>query len=334
MELLFALICSNVSISAPSALLPPLNLNATIYLYGISNGPPCLRMKSFLEGLEIYGIKVIWVPLDKVKPNVTEPLKVITSMGLPLEVPISAVYQDKRLKAIVIGDVENLTFWSQLLSSNWKGVKVYIGQRLVGTWKGRTSFPFTALGLAIIDGMGPIALMVFALYMALCKEIMGNCWKRALAFVATASVTRALMGLSLSSIPVSPYYPAIGAALALIILVNALRPTKSLNEALRKFMGFFEKLVKNGASPFLLGLAVGSLGLSPCVVGAFLSASTLASGLPWGQRLVFWALYALVYSIPLTLAAKVIDKVEIRKAVAVLASISLIISLYFLVALQ
>lgn len=334
MELLFALICSNVSVSAPLTLLPTLSFNATIYLYGISNGAPCLRMKSFLEGLEIYGVKVIWVPLDKVRPNVTKPLDIVTSMGLPLEVPLSAVYQNDTLKAIVIGDIENITFWNEILSSKWKGVRVYLGQKLIGTWSGkRVSFPFTALGLAIIDGLGPIALMVFALYLALCREVVGNCWGRALAFIATASVTRAVMGLTLSSLPVSPYYPAIGAILAFIILVNTLKPSKTVSKAINRFVSFFEKLVKNQASPFLLGLAVGSLGLSPCVVGAFLSASALASTLPFEQRLAFWALYAIVYSIPLALAAKVIEKVELRKAIAVLASISLLISLYFLATL-
>ncbi len=333
MELLFALICSNVSISGPSlALVPTLSFNATIYLYGISTGIPCLKMKNFLKNLNMYGVKVIWIPLDRVKPNVTKPLDVVTSMGLPLEVPLSAVYQNGTLKAIVIGDIENITFWNELLSSKWKGVRVYLGQKLIGTWSGkRVSFPFTALGLAIIDGLGPIALMVFALYLALCREVVGNCWGRALAFIATASVTRAVMGLTLSSLPVSPYYPAIGAILAFIILVNALKPSKTVSKAISKFVSFFEKLVKNQASPFLLGLAVGSLGLSPCVVGAFLSASTVASTLPIGEKIVFWILYAILYSIPLGIAANIINKVELRKAVAVLASISLIISLYFFI---
>ena len=329
MELLLAMVCSNITILGPS-IFPqvPSFQNVTVYLYGVSTGTPCLRERAFLEKLELYGLKLIWIPLDKVKPNMTKPLEIVSSLGV-LKVPISAVYVNGSLRAIVVGDVENVTFWEQITKKKYDGVAVYLGQKLIKVWKGGEAFPFSALALALLDGMGPIALLVFSLYMALCKQVVGNCLVRGALFVASAAFARAAMGFALSSMPASQLYPIIGAAFALIIFINSIKPTKTVTRFTSKMISFFEGLAKSVASPILLGLAVGSAALSPCVLGAFLSASAVANSLSPYQRLSFWLSYSVLYSRPFIVVAKLIEKVEMRKLVAALALISFIVSTYF-----
>ena len=334
-ELIFALVCSNVTSPAafPETSLSSLFLNAlsnyTVYIYGITNGIPCKEMRAFLERLSgEYGFRVVWVPLDRGVPRNATAVKVAESFGLPY-VPIEGVYCNKKLVAVVVGDVENTTFWIQDVFKCTNFTRVYRGTKLVGIYKGgKESFPFFVLALAAIDSLNPIGLTIFMLFMMVCLNAKGRCWKEALEFVVAYVGAHVTLGAALSALPASPYYPIVGMAVSLVIIVAALRPNPKLRKLLSAASGYLSRLALRRESPLILGALAGTLGMSPCVLGSFLTASSVIGE---SGQLMLWAYYALIYATTPVLIAYALHsgkRLEPAKLIVALATFSFFVSLY------
>lgn len=334
-ELMFAFVCSNVTSPVASLGTPLSSLflntlsNYTVYIYGITNGVPCKEMKAFLERLSSeYGFKVVWVPLDRGVPQNATAVKVAESFGLPY-VPIEGVYCNKKLVAVVVGDVENVTFWIQEVFKCTNFTRVYKGTKLVGIYKsGKVSFPFFVLVLAVIDSLNPIGLTIFVLFMMVCLNTKRRCWKEALEFVIAYASAHVALGALLSVLPTSPYYPIVGIVVSLTIIVAALKPNPKLRKLLSAASGYLSKLALRKESPPILGALAGTVGMSPCVLGSFLTAS---SAIGESGQLVLWTYYALIYAMTPILIAYALHlgrKVEPTKLIVSLATISFFVSLY------
>ncbi|ABU82597.1 hypothetical protein [Ignicoccus hospitalis] len=331
-ELLFALACSNVSVGAslPSPFVQAVlkdYSNYTLVIYGIDEGIPCIKLRTFLSDLsELYGFKVVWVSVSKGVPKNATAVSVAEDFGLPY-VPITGVYCGRKLVAVVVGDVENSTFWLEEVMKCTNVTRVYEGQKLLGTWRpSARALNGPVLILALVDSLNPVGLMVFTFYILACKNVKKRCSWDALAFVVAYTFTHVALGVALSLVPASPYYPVIGAIVSLMVIVSSIKPNKKIRSLTAWASSTLNSLVLKRASPAVLGLLAGSVGTSPCVLGAFLSAASLI-----GNNLIMWGAYAMIYAAAPTVIFIIVNRgkvVDPRKVVLPLATISLLISVY------
>ncbi len=340
-------VCSNVTVKALVTLLNVTLLyhNVTVYLIGVSNGPPCLKMKAYLQDLSSrYGFKLIWIPIDlkgSVEP-VPKVTKLIEESDLPFQVPVSAVYCGRNLTSIVIGLVEDDLFWSKLLQCNVTGpsVRIYYGEKLVNSVslqrrsvKSFNLYPF--LVSAIVDSLNPVGLAIFSLVNAIYLRLdRKRYWKTVIEFLLAYSIAHVALGSLLAQIKASRIYSIIGAVTASLMIAASIKPWSKLRPIVSAASSKLSKMVLSSASPIVIGALSSTIAMSPCVLGAYLSAVSFLSSLPFPLRFQLTLLYLLIYSIPpLTLAfvsTKLAKKLNTRQMILVLATISLILSLYSL----
>ena len=336
--------CSNVTIHALTLINATLLLNnVTVYLIGVSKGVPCLQMKSYLETLSsLYGFKFVWIPIDKVgstKP-VAQISRVVDASGLPFEVPISAVYCNGTLSSVVIGLVEDARFWVRLLSCNKSnGINVYLGEKLIkriGRLEVKNAsinvFPFIISML--VDSLNPIGLAIFSLVSAVyLNRGRREFWRAVVEFEMAYSTFHVVLGSVLAQLGSSKVYSIIGIIAALSMIILSLRPWK-MGTLLNAASSRLSKMALSKASPLIIGALSSTVAMSPCVLGAYLSAVSFLSSLPLSQRIPLTALYWVVYSLPplmvASISVKLARKLNARKTVLALATISLILSIYSL----
>ncbi len=336
-ELLFALVCSNVTAkgiplgTSLNSLFLTTFSNMTVYIYGITHGLPCLHLKAYLENLALrYGFKLVWVPVDKGVPKNATAVKVAESFGVPY-VPVVGVYCGKHLVAVVVGDVENDTFWSDVVFRCTNATRVYYMNKFLGYYERKEAqkgtAPYAVLSLAAIDALNPIGLTIFILFLLACINTKERCWKEALEFVVSYAIAHMVFGLFLSAVPASPYYPVAGMAISAVIIAAALKPTPKLKKLLSAASGKLSKMALRRESPFVLGALAGTVGMSPCVLGTFLTA---ASAIGVSGHLEIWLYYAAIYaSVPLLIAYLVHRgrKLNPTKMIVGLATFSFFVSL-------
>jgi cytochrome c biogenesis protein CcdA len=88
------------------------------------------------------------------------------------------------------------------------------------------------------------------------------------------------------------------------------------------------KLALRRESPFVLGALAGTVGMSPCVVGTFLTA---VSAIGKSGQTIVWAYYALIYATTPVLIAWALHsgkKIDPTKFIVALATFSLFVSVY------
>ncbi|UXD22299.1 hypothetical protein IPA_03320 [Ignicoccus pacificus DSM 13166] len=336
--------CSNATVVGLSIPIIMLNMtsysNFTLYLLGIHNGPPCLHLKAFLGNLSSqYNFTLVWIPVDL---NHTKLLNVATKYleeaGLIPGVPITLVYCKSKLVAVVEGAVLDTKFWLNVMNCSSKGVKVYYGNQLVDiitsnvTSKAPPPKIVPIIIAALTDSLNPVGLSIYGLLMILCVNVRKRCYKEALAFLVAYTGAHMALGGVLSTLGASKIYSVIGMGAASFMIVASLKPTEKLKKAASFAAQKLSRAVLKKSSVFLVGAAASTISMSPCVVGAYLSAMGMISSLPPELRLPVLALYALIYSTPVILLTILIHKgkkfVETRTLILILASISLILSVY------
>ncbi len=336
------LACSNVSVIGTALTLLLLNgtyHNFTLYLLGVNSGPPCLHLKSFLETLsKQYDFKLIWIPVDQNKTKLLSlATEILTSAGVIPGVPITLVYCNKTLVAVVEGAVLDANFWLKDVMKCTNVTRVYYGNKLVATLNVTSlgTVPIDVIPLItamIVDSLNPVGLTILGLLMILCVNKKGKCYKELIVFTIAYVSAHLLLGRLLGTLGASKLYSLIGMAAALFMIAASLKPTNSLRKAASFMSDKLSKLVLKGGSVFLVGAASSTVAMSPCVVGAYLSATSLISKMPPYLELYLWALYAVIYSLPVILLGFFIHKgksfIEPRKMILILATISFVLSLY------
>ncbi|ALU12143.1 hypothetical protein EYM_00800 [Ignicoccus islandicus DSM 13165] len=339
-------VCSNVSVKALVTLINVTLLanNVTVYLIGVSNGPPCIEMKNYLELLSNrYGFKLVWLPIDKVGnvepvPKVSE---LIERSGLPFQVPVSAVYCNDTLRYLVIGLVKDDAFWYSLMNcSGTSEIKVFYGEKL---WSvvARNGLNETTINLVpllvsmTIDSLNPVGLAVFSLLNAVyLKSDRKEYWKAVLKFVIAYSTAHIALGTMLAQVSANKIYSIIGIIAASIMIVLSAKPWRRLSKFFGTLSSKLSRMALSRASPVLIGIFASTIAMSPCVIGAYLSAISFVSSLPPTLRIPLFTLYAIVYSIPPLLVAFVSNrlamKLNTRYVILVLATLSLLLSIYSL----
>jgi len=338
--------CSNVTVVGMTLPLLVLNTtsynNFTLYLLGVHTGPPCIQLRSFLESLASqYNFTLVWIPIDV---NRSELLRnavyYLESAGLSPGVPITLVYCNSKLVAVVEGAVLDSTFWLKVMNCSSRGVKVYYGTHLVKVVRSSsttTAFTYSLAPLivaALTDSLNPVGLSIYGLLMILCVNTKRKCYKEALTFLIAYTGAHLALGGLLSSLGSSKIYSLIGAAAASFMIVASLRPTERIRRLASFASDKLSKAALRKSSVFLVGAAAGTVSMSPCVVGAYLSAMSMISTMPPESKPLAFALYALAYSAPVVALTLLIHKgkrfVETRTLVLVLATLSLALSLYTL----
>ena len=340
------LTCSNVSAVGVNLGNLTLNLsasiNVTLYLLGISTGAPCLHLKAFLSSLSaLYGFKLVWIPIDKVhSPLLSRAVSILSAAGMVPAVPITLVIRDNKTVAVVEGEVLDKGFWLRLLNATpaKNVVEVYLGTKLVKVIKNAKSQGYghllPILAAALTDSLNPIGLTILSVVMVYCVSTKGKCYREAALFLASYVLAHMTLGFVLSNLPISSLYPALGVLIASLVIAMTVRPTKRVRKIFGGLSNKLSVMALKGASVALIGAAAGSVAMSPCVVGAFLSAMSMLGSLPPSQRLGYLIIYALIYPVPALIVTILVHRgksfVEPRKMITVLASISLALSLYSL----
>ena len=343
------LACSNVSIIGLNniTLVASTLTNVTLYLLGISTGHPCLLLKAFLSNLSsTYGFHLVWIPIDKVQsPMLSKATLMLLKAGLSPAVPITIVTVRNNTVAVVEGAVLDKGFWLKLVSSGnaTKGVKVYLGTKLIGvvntsilreSIQAKSFDPLPLIIAAFTDSLNPVGLTILGLIVLYCVNTKKKCYKEASLAILSYVAAHMTLGLTLSSLPASSFYPVLGVVIASIVIIFTLKPNKRAMKVLNNISNKLSVAALRGGSVVLIGAAAGSIAMSPCVVGAFLSAMSTIGSVPFPQKLYYLLLYMVIYPIPAISVVLAIHKgkglIKPRRLILILASLSLVLSFYSL----
>ncbi len=313
-------------------LLVPL-LFSTLISIGNSHGRPCRELWDFFKENNI-NVKIYDVSKGEgVELYQLIYLMVLQPLGVQPYVPLTVKMEGNKICDVVIGPVKSIKFWENIIKDSCKKTRVFLETRLIAT-KELVSLPssekakggarvnlITLLPLMLLDSLNPVGLILASLVF-----IVGKLKGKLLQFTAAFVIPYTLAHFALSQVLVNAprWIDVIGIAASLFILATVIKPELIRKSYVEKLSEAFRRRA-NVVTAAIIGALAGTFAMSPCVVGIFLVLSKL---MDFEAR----AVHLVIYAIPPIAISFIMRKrmVNFRLLIGFLASVSLLLSLYFL----
>ncbi|MEM4907068.1 MAG: hypothetical protein QXV34_06715 [Sulfolobales archaeon] len=324
--------------------------NYLLYIYGSDGCPHCTALKNYFNSW--YGSSnVYFCSLERNSSCAERLLKFYTDLGLGVSVPLTFVVVDGNVRAVVLGEVSDKSFWDGLLKlPETNDLPFYLGRQLGGYIRvdnlsnfsefmvpeyysmkvGSTpstsvlAFPLPQAlmlltTLALSDAINPCVIFIYTLLLIAATLSFGSDRRAVLiglSFIIAVFLGYYLLGVGLMTIVKGfpkELLSLVAIAFGLWVCVSGIKG-KSRIVAKESVLGLVSRASTSAASSFALGLLL-TFTLLPCSAGPYVVFAGIASKYEVPLPYLLLIMYNLIFVLPLILVFLVTLKAVKHKAV-------------------